>query len=309
MIRSIEYKDEILFNYFSAGVEAEPEHPFLVDYHRNSNVRKRLTLDALALDAEWRTRVANFGGEAMVQYFIATHNKQWHAENKSLLYKDVCTVFMNGEFINSSIVHRACEHMRHFAGAEDRVHIVNTRYLPCLMYDNPFLDHTMHANENNIKEYITEYPESSWTAHLDAGHIVFVPLNYPKGTHWVCAVLWKNESGHYIRVYNSMAAYSRHDLTCANACAHVCACMDPKNYGNIKWKFFQPHDEIEQRAHNHRCGLHVVARAWQVCMNEHLDRVMNLGAFDSIVAFLRKEFLDYATTLCGEGVFPKEKLL
>ena len=312
--RAVDYGKELCFDYFKRdqsddeSSDETSEYPFLVDYNRPKNVRKKVTLDAMEMDAAARTRVSNFSAEARPRFFSSDHNTPWDEDHRSLVFKDVCTVFVNGEFINSDIVHRACSHLRHVAGAQERVHIVNTNYLPCLMYEDPFMDCTMEANETKIKDYLKEYPKSSWTGHLDAGRIVFVPLNYPKGEHWCCVVLWKGTSQHYVRVYNSMAKYRKFDKKAADTCAHVCAFMDPE-YKNIKWRFYNPHDQIEQRPRLHRCALHVVSRAWQVCKNEHLNRVMTLTTYDRITAFVRKEFLDRATTLCGEGIIPNEKLV
>ena len=85
--------------------------------------------------------------------------------------------------------------------------------------------------------------------------------------------------------------------------------MAPSKLGKIKWKFFQPHDNPEQRSKDMRCALHVVARAWQVCNGEHLSKVLDRKSFDHITAYLQIEFLEESPTLCGEGIIPKERLV
>ena len=199
--------------------------------------------------------------------------------------------------------------MRHVAGAESRVYIANALFMPSLFMEHPGIGSELEPQQDIIAEYISRYPQSNWATKLDEGKMVFIPMNYPLKVHWCCVILWKDDSGFYVRVYNSMLYYRKDDRKVANACVHACACMAPSKLGKIKWKFFPPHDHLEQRSKDMRCALHVVARAWQVCNGEHLTKVVDRKSFDQIMTYLQVQFLEDVPTLCGEGILPKENLL
>jgi len=322
--KNINALQEMCYDYF--GTLPVPRYPFIQDHTPRVNVRKKVSLEKIAVTAADRTRVAEYTklaktllkpGTPPYCYFHDTlplsssflgRQQQWSDRHHSLLCKDVHQVFINGAFICGDIVHRACSHMRHVAGAASRVYIVNTNFLPGLLYETIGVS-AIEPQQDRIDAYISQYPESNWATKLDEGKVVFIPMNYPLREHWCCVILWKDETGPYVRVYNSLQSYSRHDRTVANACAHACACMDPGKYGKIKWKFFRPHDILEQRSQNMRCALHVVARAWQVCNGEHLNRVLDRKSFDHITAYLQIQFLEDSPTVCGEGIIPKERLV
>ena len=303
--KDVNANQELCYDYFSTL--PAPKYPFIQDHAPRVNVRKKVSLELIPVDASDRTRVADY--TKLAKTLLKPDPKQaWMDKEHSLLCRDVHHVFINGEFICDEVVHRACSHMRHVAGAASRVYIANTIYLPGLFYEMVGVSE-FKPQQDRIDAYIAKYPEANWVTNLDEGKVVFIPMNYPFGVHWCCVILWKDESGLYVRVYNSLQSYSQHDRKVANACAHACACMNPDKYGKIKWKFFQPHDFLEQRPRNMRCALHVVARAWQVCNGEHLNRVLDRKSFDNITVYLQIQFLEDIDTLCGEGIIPSERIV
>ena len=88
--------------------------------------------------------------------------------------------------------------MVHAAGAASRVYIVNTNFLPSLLYETIGLSE-IEPQQDRIDQYISQYPESNWATKLDEGKVVFIPMNYPFGEHWCCVILWKDDSGLYVR--------------------------------------------------------------------------------------------------------------
>ena len=237
---------------------------------------------------------------------ITCADSLWN-DRDDLFWKDVCTVFLRGEFISGEVVQRGCAFMRHVAGDQDAVYIANIYAMQTLLFKDMYQYSTFEIQPDKIKSYITAYPDSSWTHNLDQDRIVLVPINYPVNVHWCLVVMWKNKSGHFVRVYNSLKSYKEYDREVASTCAHVCGCMDER-YAQMKWKFWQPHDHVEQKANQNRCGLHVIARAWQVCNRQHLTHVMNRGVYENVANFVCYNFLDNTEELCGDGALPSELL-
>ena len=300
-------KQELCFDYF--GEKKVTDDVDLVDYHPVTRGRRwKVSIDKIKVSTKTRAKITKWTKQNKKELIDNERStKPWDQRHHNLLWRDVCKVFHPGYFINADIVQRACLHMQTISDGGDSVHIVNTNYVPFLIMKDPYKSDDLLAQQKHIKQYIKDNPGNSWTANLNKNKTVFIPINYPTGSHWTCVILWKEGSNYYVRSYNSLKSSSKNDKAIAKVCAQVCACMDSK-YQKLKWKYFEPHDVVEQRFGGSRCALHVVARAYQVCNKQHLTRNMNLTVFDEITRFLCSEFLDCTDTLCGDDVVPIQKL-
>ena len=293
---------EIVFNYFGSSTTS------LEPFFKPFKGRRKVSVKKLYMGVGTKNYVATWIKSKCV--LSKDPRKKW-CETKGfndLTWNEVCPVFQNGELINSEMVQRACEFLRDVADGRDKVHIGNSNMMPCLITKDPFAPkQILEVNVKSVQKYMEMYPDSSWCKHLDQNRVVFLPINFPIGAHWCCAILWRKKKNYFVRVYNSLESYRRYDEELAKVVTQITGYMDVK-YRGIKWKYYKPHDNVQQRQFGMRCALHVVSRVWQVCQQEYLTRVMTLQEYDTIVLFIQNELLRNSD-ICKNNLIVRESLL
>lgn len=297
--RDIQSKEEICFDYF-AGARLTSGKCYLLDYDRKMKVpRKKVTItEELQTTSAQRSYVVKMASR------ITDDLGKWCDQigYKAIRNREVYGVFKNGEFLNDEIVERGCKFMQHVAKAED-IFIANPMYAT-LLTQNTFA-RILHVDEKQVKNFIEKYPSGSWATPLNQKKKVYIPINYPFGAHWVGVLLFREDAHYYVRVYNSMQDVDDviNDRELANTVCQVMAIMDPL-YEEVQWRYERPVDNLKQRTGLMRCGMHVITRAWQICRNEHLTRVMAWKQFHAIVMFVKLSLLNYAK-ICEDGLIPR----
>ena len=157
----------------------------------------------------------------------------------------------------------------------------------------------LSCQEPAIKVYLSQ--NKSWCECIEEGQILFAPLCFPYADHWITVVMWLHEDNYYIRVYNSYPQYRKYDKHVACMFSFLYHKMQPKT--KVKWLMRLPHDRLEQRPSDNRCGVFVIARAWQVLCGQFLTHKFtcreNVWAIGS---YLSCKFLTYDASLCGDDV-------
>ena len=156
-------------------------------------------------------------------------------------------------------------------------------------------------------EQVSKYLENqtSWRELIVRDEkVLFIPVCYPQDEHWIAVVMWKSGDEHYIRVYNSWEQYRHHDKPLAIRFAKIYHQMCPGT--RVRWLFRLPHDKVKQRVADNRCGLYVMARAWQVARGQFLTHAFKARKdIDSIGLYLSHSLLKFIPELCGDdcGLF------
>ena len=137
---------------------------------------------------------------------------------------------------------------------------------------------------------------------------MFAPLCFPYADHWITVVMWLHEDNYYIRVYNSYPQYRKYDKHVACMFSFLYHKMQPKT--KVKWLMRLPHDRLEQRPSDNRCGVFVIARAWQVLCGQFLTHKFTCREnVWSIGSYLSFKFLTYDASLCGDDVRSCSKIV
>ena len=220
-------------------------------------------------------------------------DKSW---NGDFMQKDVLPVFVTGKFINAKMVHRLCRYVVSLSGnkniyVEDphAVALATTNSWP------PPQDYEFAVNHNRIKDM-----KVKWGDVVHAGKIVFIPISYPYGVQWNCAVLWRGKTKKLrVRVFNPWPASDERDLPIAHTLIKVFHAMDP-TCTSEEWEFCPPHDVSGIRESDKRCGLFVTARAWQVASLQGLTHRMNPGVLRAVTYWVQVQLLKRNRILCGE---------
>ena len=98
----------------------------------------------------------------------------------------------------------------------------------------------------------------------------------------------------HIKVCSSVQATEPYHLYIAKALCCVCQYMNPKLSQYI---MLPVQDKVEQRADKYRCGMHVIARAWQAAQPSPC--VLKLKVVDVVALHVQCALLRGVDKLCG----------
>ena len=128
---------------------------------------------------------------------------------------------------------------------------------------------------------------------------MFVPLCYPTNYHWMCAIMRRasvGNSGVHIKVCSSIQTTEPYHEYIAKALCCVSQYMNPK-LSFARYLMVPVQDKVEQRVDNYRCGMHVIARAWQAA--QQAPCVLNLKVVDAVAMHVQCALLQGVEKLCG----------
>ena len=121
----------------------------------------------------------------------------------------------------------------------------------------------------------------SWGEHLDNKRVIFIPFNYPQGSHYVCAMLWESKCivrgetekkpCYRLRIFNSIQSMAMHHdkliAKCITAWAHILGLkLEEMPIIDITGTTPIP---FEQRENKNLCGIHVAVRAWVIASGQY----------------------------------------
>jgi len=127
----------------------------------------------------------------------------------------------------------------------------------------------------------------SWFQYLHEGYILFLPLTFPSGDHWIVIIMWVFADKYWVRVYNSWSCYRIYDKEIALAAAQACEIMSQTN---VAWHFLPCEDLLNQKSKAQRCGIHSLARAVQ-CMTGQTHLRLNITAVTRVGDWLTAALL------------------
>ena len=217
----------------------------------------------------------------------------WVKGESYLWEQDVLPVFVTGKFINTKMVHRLCRFVVSLSGNKNVY--VEDPHAAALATAKSWPDYEFAVNHNRIKDM-----QVKWGDVVHAGKIVFIPISYPYGEQWNCAVLWRGKTKKLrVRVFNPWPVADERDLAIAHALIKVFHAMDT-TCTSEEWEFCPPHDVFAIRESEKRCGLFAVARAWQVASLQGLTHRMNPGVLRAVTHCMQVQLLKRNRILCGE---------
>ena len=127
---------------------------------------------------------------------------------------------------------------------------------------------------HRYKKMLNENPAfMTWAEYLDDDRVIFIPFNYPKDRHYLCAMLYesayypengKGRTGCYkLRIFNSIQGMSlEHDKDIAQSLTAWCHTLgldlDSVPIVDVTAKMPIP---FQQRENKNLCAIHVAVRA------------------------------------------------
>ena len=167
------------------------------------------------------------------------------------------------------------------------------------------------VNKKRYKKLQTEHASfMSWGEHLDNNKCIFIPFNYPRGNHYVCAMLWESKfiptkdkekkpvkkPCYRLRIFNSIQKYAMNDdkriAKSITAWAHILGLkLEEMPIIDITGTAPIPYG---QRENKNLCGIHVAVRAWVVASEQYKHKTrINAPVVDAMrmqaIAWLLKK--------------------
>ena len=133
--------------------------------------------------------------------------------------------------------------------------------------------------------------------------MVFISYLYPVNFHWACAVIRQNKHKcTEMVILDSSPLTAKYKEYMARTICCVMRTMDTTLPFSRFCLSTPASAELYQRYDQLRCGMHVIARAWQVARG--VQNIMTLKDVDVVDEYLQYEFMRGNEHLCGEKLSP-----